>query len=291
MVTDQPLKRPAHPLNSALIHPFKRKPALLALRPTTPPSRSDQLAQRDAAQKDVFLREVDDALRQDQMLGFAQNYGKPLAAVVIAGLLGLAGYLWYDHEQKQSAAERSERFMIALDRLGAGAGDAADKDLAGLAAEGSDGTRAAAMMMRAALSLEQGKRDAATKGFAALAADTAAPQPYRDLAAIREIALNFDTLPPQQVIDRLKPLAVPGNPWFGSAGELVGVAYLKQNKPQLAGALFAAIGKDKTVPASLSSRMRQMAAQLGVDPVEDVDKAVSAAQAANPAPAAPAAAQ
>ena len=29
---------------------------------------------------------------------------------------------------------------------------------------------------------------------------------------------------PQRVIDRLKPLATPGNPWFGSAGELVAMA-------------------------------------------------------------------
>jgi hypothetical protein len=114
--------------------------------------------------------------------------------------------------------------------------------------------------------------------FAAIAADETAPQAYRDLAAIREVSLRFDAMTPQQVIDRLKPLAVPGNAWFGSAGELVGMAYLKQGKPELAGPLFAAIGKDEAMPNTLRSRMRQIAGQLGYDAGSDIPE--------TPAPAA-----
>jgi len=75
---------------------------------------------------------------------------------------------------------------------------------------------------------------------------------------------------------------VPGNPWFGSAGELVAMAYLRQNKPDLAGPLFAALAKDKTVPDSIRQRARQMAGALGVDAVDDVAAlmAQSAGQAA-----------
>ena len=70
---------------------------------------------------------------------------------------------------------------------------------------------------------------------------------------------------PEEVIARLKPLAVPGNAFYGSAGELVGMAYLEQGKPQEAGALFAKIGQDKNVPKSLRSRMRQLAGGLGFE--------------------------
>ena len=83
---------------------------------------------------------------------------------------------------------------------------------------------------------------------------------------------------PQQVVDRLKPLAVPGNPWFGSAGELVGMAYIKQGRTELAGPLFAAISRDKEAPASLRSRSRQLAGLLGVDAIDDPVKAASGAQ-------------
>jgi hypothetical protein len=86
-----------------------------------------------------------------------------------------------------------------------------------------------------------------------VAADSSAPQAYRDAATVREVALNFDKLPPQQVIDRLKPLAVPGNP--GSAARANWWPGLSQaGHADLAGPLFAAIAKDKDVPDTIAPR-------------------------------------
>jgi hypothetical protein len=101
-----------------------------------------------------------------------------------------------------------------------------------------------------------------------MAADSSLDQPYRDLALIRQTTIEFDALKPQQVVDRLKPLAVEGAPWFGSAGELVAIAYMKMRKPELAGPMFAAMAKDENVPQSIRSRARQMAGLLGIDAVE-----------------------
>src|SRR5690606_8200865 len=131
-----------------------------------------------------------------------------------------------------------------------------------------------ARMLKAGIAVQQGRNAEAAKLFAAIAADSSAPQPLRDLATIREVAVNFDTMKPDDVISRLKPLAMPGNPWFGSAGELVGLAYLKQGKRDLAGPLFAAIAKDESLPDTLRARARQLAGLLGYDAISDVDKIV-----------------
>ena len=249
----------------------------MALRPNRPQSRSEQLAERDAAQGDVFLREVDDALREDQMVSAFRNWGKPVGAAVVAGLLGLAGWLWYDNHRAAVMGEQGETFTRALDQVEAGRVQTGADTAAPLAKNANPGYRAAAQMLQAGIALEMNKPDVAAKQFAAVAADGTAPQAYRDLAAIREVAANFDKMPPQQVIDRLKPLAVPGNPWFGSAGELVGIAYMKQGHNDLAGPLFGAIAKDKAVPDSLRRRSRQLAGLLGVDAVDDVSVAIATA--------------
>lgn len=236
----------------------------MALPPDSPKkSVSDE---RNAAQQDGFLREVDEALREDQMLGALKRFGKPVAALIVIGLLTLGGYLYWDHTSKQAAAENSEKTILALEKFTGGSADAALGELTALAKEGSDGSKTAAALLAAGIQQQQGKSEEAAKAFAAVAADASAPQPYRDLATIREMAIRFDALPPQQVIDKLKPLAVPGNPWFGSAGEMVAMAYLKLGKPDQAGPLFAAIAKDKGVPESLKARARLVAGQLGVDP-------------------------
>ena len=93
-----------------------------------------------------------------------------------------------------------------------------------------------------------------------------------DLALVRQTYAEFDSLKPQTVIDRLKPLAVKGAPWFGSAGELLAVAYLQLRRNREAGALFGEIAKDQKVPESLRQRAVQMAGVLGVDAIDQVEE-------------------
>jgi hypothetical protein len=247
----------------------------LALSPTTPPPPTDKLAQRKAAQDDVFLREVDDALRQDEALGVLKRYGVPIAIVLIAALLALGGYLWWREAQSSEAAARGEEMTKALDQVEAGRLDQGSRLLDPVIKDADDGSLAAARLMRGGIALEQGRADQAAREFAAVAADAAAPKPFSDLATIREVATRFDTLPADQVVSRLKPLAVPGNPWFGSAGELLGIAYMKQGRNDLAGPLFASIARDQTVPETLRRRVRQLAGLLGVDAIDDAAKAAA----------------
>jgi hypothetical protein len=252
----------------------------LASDPNAPSSIT---AQRAAAQEDGFLREVDEALREEQFFAMLRRYGLPLALVIGIGLAGLGGYLWWTGSVDKVAEERSERMTLALDRLEAGSVDAAAKDLEVLAKDGSPGSRAAAAMTLAAVAAQQGKDADAAKRFAAIAADPAMPQPYRELAALREVTLRFDTMKPEEAVSRLKPLAVPGKPFFGSAGELLAMAYIAQGKNDAAGALLAQIGKDKTVPGSIRSRAGQMASGLGYDGgIEIPDDEPSAGSAATP---------
>jgi hypothetical protein len=139
--------------------------------------------------------------------------------------------------------------------------------------------------------LEQEKPADAVKLYEQIASDGDAPKALRDAATLRAVAAQYDSMKPADVVARLKPLAVPGNPWFGSAAELVAMAYLDQGRQAEAGALFAAVAKDDKVPESLRSRTRQMAGLLGVDAIEDVDKVLAEQQVDEGAGAQPAPAQ
>lgn len=163
----------------------------MALRPDRPQSRSDQLAERSAGQGDAFLREVDDALREDQVFTAVQKYGKPVGAAIIAGLLGLAGWLWYENHSNAVAGEQGEVLTKALDQLETRNLKAAADELGPLAKDGNEGYRATSRMLEAGILAEQGKTAEAAKAFAAIAADGGAPQAYRDLATIREVALEI----------------------------------------------------------------------------------------------------
>lgn len=245
----------------------------MALPPDTTPA-DDKRARARAAQDDVLLREVDDAVRQDQYAEAAQRYGRTIGIVAVVGLALFGGYLFWQSRQDAAYEKDSEALVGALDQVESGNLASGDTALNAVIADGGSGAATAARLLKAGIAMEQNKPQDAVKLFDAVAADGDAPQALRDLATIRSVAARYDTLPAADVVARLKALAVPGNAWFGPAGELVAMAYVDQGKQAEAGALFAAIAKDANTPETLKSRSRQMAGLLGVDAVDEADTVI-----------------
>ncbi len=216
-----------------------------------------------------FYREVDEELRRDQMKTIWERFGKLIIAGVVLLLALLGGVIWWQNQKEVKAGERSATLVEAFDDVASGRKAAAVARLDTLVEEGSEGHRAAALLTKADVAIEGKDLKGAAALYKQVADDGGLARPYRDLALVRMTAVEFDTLPPQAVIDRLKGLAVAGNPWHGSAGEMVALSYLKLNKPQQAAGVFAAMAKDKKLPDTLRSRATQMAGSLGVDAVQE----------------------
>ena len=86
---------------------------------------------------------------------------------------------------------------------------------------------------------------------------------------MRQTSAEFDTLKPDVVVARLRGLAVKGTPWFGSAGEMVAVSYLKMNRRDLAATLYSQIASDPGTAETMRVRAVQMSGVLGVDAVNE----------------------
>jgi hypothetical protein len=214
---------------------------------------------------EAFLREVDEELRRDELARLWKRWGRALVAAVAVGLIAFGAFLWWRDYQAKQAGKEGEKLSAAIEQLSGGQRDKALPALRELSGSSREGYRAASQLALAAIASEQGDQKGAIAKFAAVAKDAKIGQPFRDLALIRQTTLEFDALPPDQVIARMRPLAQKGSPWFGSAGELVAVAQLKAGRPTDAGATFAALAADPSVPASIRSRAAQMANVLGVD--------------------------
>lgn len=232
------------------------------------------------------MREVDEEVRRDQTADFWQRWGLWIAGVVLLGLAAFGGWLYWSNAQRAEAESQVEELSSILESLDEGNFAGADDRLVPLTESDSPGVRAAALLARADLALRQGENEAAVSYFAAVVADEALPEPYRNLALVRQTATEFSRLEPQAVIDRLAPLAQPGTPWFGSAGELTAIALMQQDKNDEAGALWAQIAGDETVPETLRTRAVQMAGVLGVDAVPDEPVDMDQEQPAAAAPVA-----
>ena len=225
---------------------------------------------------DSFYREVDEELRKEQLTGWWKRYGWLAVAGVVLLFAAIAGFIWWQGEKERRAGVHAEQLLKVFEDVQAGRTQSADAQLDKLAEDGSDGYRAAALLTKADVALAANKEAAAVAGFKSVAEDGDLPEPYRNLALIRQTAVEYDKLPPAAVIERLRPLAQAGKPFFGSAGEMTAIAYLKLGKPQQAAPIFAAMAKDRTLPESMRARAVQMAGALGVDTVVEAPAAGAA---------------
>ncbi|NJM49725.1 MAG: tetratricopeptide repeat protein [Sphingomonadales bacterium] len=239
----------------------------MALTPTNPGPVAPGDDKR-AASDEVFRREVEDAVRAGDLENFWKRYGRWLLGLLVLGLAAFGGWIFYINHQKAEAGKIGEEFITAMDNLNLNNDDKARTSLAALAKADQPGYRAMAQIVLANLDAEKQDKGKATAAFAKIAGDSSLPQPFRDLALIRQTLLEFDKLEPQKVVDRMKPLATPGNPWFGSAGEMTAIAHLKMGKENLAGPIFAQIAKQEDLPSSLRDRATEMAGSLGIDAVQ-----------------------
>jgi hypothetical protein len=215
-----------------------------------------------------FLREVDENLRRDTVRDFFVENRTVLIIAVLLFLAAAGGTIWYrEHLQAKTGADVEELAKIYR-QIGEGKFNQSAA-LKPLEDSSSDSVAATAKFTAAALALQSGKSGDAIAAYKSLASDDDLAQPYRDIALIRQTALEFDKLKPDDIIARMAPLAKQGEPWFGSAGELTALALVKKGQKDEAGRLFATIGRDKAVPESVRVRSIQIASSLGVD-VSDI---------------------
>ena len=218
------------------------------------------------AEDSAFLREVDEELRREQVEGLVRRHGRTaiIAAILLLALVA-AALAWNAHRNSERDG-RAEQFTQAITDLSSGAKAKATPALAALAGSSDAGYAALARLTQADAAVEDGHQDAnAIALYKQVADDADFPQPVRDLARVRQAATAFDSVPPAQIVAMLSALAQPGNPWFGSAGEMVAMAYQAQGKTAEAGRLFTTLAHDEKVPDSIRTRAGQMAAAIGND--------------------------
>ena len=246
-----------------LPRPFVSRAVPLWLAPS--PNPEPALALTPDTSNRAFLREVDEEVRRERVADIWSRYGIQIIVAIVAVLvLAGIGLWWRSHREAQRGVE-GEQLQAAFDKLGNGDLKGADAALVPIARDAGPGYRALADMTRADIALRGQDNAAAARLFGAVVADGEVGAPLRDLALVRQTAAQYDTMKPDAVVSRLRTLAVKGNAYFGSAGEMVGLAYLKLGKRDLAATLFGQIAGDDTVPATTRQRAVQMASALGAE--------------------------
>lgn len=211
---------------------------------------------------DIF-REVDEAVRHDEMRGLWQRYGKYAAVLVGAVLLATAGFSGWREYRSDRRSGAGDTFAAGEALLAEGkAVEAAevflalaDKDIA--AYGGLARSRAAAALVQA------GRTDEAVALLDGLAADGDADPFLRAVAGLSAVALLLDTGDVDELGRRLEPLLAEDSPVRDSAGELAGLLALRRGDTAAAADIFRALADGEAVVPGVRIRAQRILATLG----------------------------
>lgn len=245
---------------------------------------------RGSGQSDEFIREVDEAVRQDRWLKLWQKYGTYVIGAALAVVVGTAaGTGWRAWQDSQRQAE-AERYVAATDLLRQNRPAEAAEAFAALARESDSGYAVLARLQAARALGEAGDAAAKVGMLDQLAEDDRAATLYRDLGELLAAQEQFADTSADNLASQLAKLTAADNPWRYSALELSALAQLRAGDTEAARATLTNLVDDPRTPPDLGRRAAELLAALGGP--SDADVAGSAvAPGAGPAQEAEAAPQ
>lgn len=221
---------------------------------------------------DSFVREVDEAIRQDEFKRLWDRFGMFVLAGAVLIVAGVAGYKGWNYWQANRAAEAGARFVGALaleeDKKTQDA-QAAFKELAD---GGPQGYRVLSRFQLASYDSKAGKRADAVKAYGELAEDGSVPPALQDYARIQAAVLLVDEASLAEMKRRVEDLAESDSTWRHSARELLGLAAYREGNEAEAERYFSAMLIDPGIPAGLRSRAEMMLALVTKSDVSATDK-------------------
>jgi hypothetical protein len=243
---------------------------------------------RGSGQSDEFIREVDEAVRQDRWLKLWNRYGTYLIAAALAVVIGsAAGVGWRAWQDSQREAE-AERYMAAIDLLRQERPVEAAEALGALARDSSSGYAVLARLQAAQALGEAGDSAGKLNMLGQLTEDSGTAVLYRDLGELLAAQEAFAAAGPDDLASQLARLTAADNPWRHSALELSALAQLRAGETETARATLALLVEDPRTPPNLGRRAAELLSALGGPSDADVaEDAVAPAGPAQEAEAAP----
>ena len=218
--------------------------------------------ERELANTDSFLRDVAEEVRRDRLYAQFKRYGWIGAVVVVLIVGGAAAREWLVSKEIAAAQDLGDSILEALE---AGDPSASAQSLGSLQAE-TDEARALVHMIAAVKHLEAGQAGEAASMLRRTASDPSLPPHYRDIALLKALAIESDSVGPDSVISEVEPLADPGRPFRVLALETKALALLEKGQVQEAVDIMSSLVVDSESTDSQRRRVRAVLNALGIEP-------------------------
>ncbi len=229
---------------------------------------------RDGGNSDEFIREVDEAVRQDRWTAIWKQYNAYIIGAGLAVVVGTsAGVAWQSY-QKNKIDSHARSFAAASALLVEEKPADAASAFRALANEAGGGVGMIARLRSAEAEKQADNPSAKLETLNELAASGDIGPLYAQLATLLALQEKFDDTDAETLITELEAAATPDSPWRTSLMELKALAEVKAGQTNDARATLKTLVDDPETPENLRRRAGEFLDTLG-GPLEDDNQTVS----------------
>ncbi|MCF2872179.1 tetratricopeptide repeat protein [Octadecabacter sp. G9-8] len=209
---------------------------------------------------ETFMDEVTEEVRKDQLFGYMRKYGW-IAVLVVLVVVGGTAFSEFRKAQVENAAQAAGDTILSALEID----DNTERAAALAAIEATGGAGAITGLLAAADLTETGDIAGAVAALETVALDGEAPQVYRDLATLKSVMVQHDTLSADARRAMLSGLAMAGSSFRLIAQEQLAMIAVETGDVDDAIGQFVAIAQDAEVTRGLRERAFTMIVALGGD--------------------------
>lgn len=211
---------------------------------------------------DSFIDEVTEEVRRDRLFAMFRRYGWIAVGAVLILVGGAAYNEWRKAQQISQAQALGDAIMAALETTD-GKGRVAALD----AVEAPDTAEGLVQLLAAGEEVGEGDdAAAATRRLQVMAGNAALPAAYRQLAALKLVLAQGDSVPTDDRRATLSSLLEPGQPYRPLALEQMALLDIEDGNTDAAIATLSQILETPEATAGLRQRATQLIVALGGDP-------------------------
>jgi hypothetical protein len=208
-----------------------------------------------------FLREVDEAVRQERYKRLWDKYGFYAIGAAVVLISGVAGYQAWSFWKSQQAQNAGAEFVRALS-VQAEDSPEARQTFAELAAQGPTGYRVLSRLQLAAAEAKAGETAKAVALYDELAQDGRVDPILQGYARIQAATLRLDEADSAEIEQRVGEIAAGDGYWRYSARELLGLAAYRAKNQAEAEKHFSRLVGDPGTPQNLRRRAEVLLALI-----------------------------
>ena len=201
-----------------------------------------------------FIREVDDAVRQERYKRLWDRFGIYVIGLALALVVGAAAYNIWKYLEESAAETAGDAFTAAIALKNANDQEQATQAFDELVKDGPSGYSILSRFQLASSHAKAGDTDKAVEAYDGLAKDRRVDAILKGLATLQAAALRLDDADYSEMQTRLDALANGNSAWRFSAKELLGLSAYQNDDLRAAEDQFGALLVDAGTPRNMRDR-------------------------------------